>query len=321
MHHLLSNTLAPRTSNQYNRCTTIYLSFCQKLDLQAFPIVEYNLMLYITFLSDHSSYSSIKIHLSAIKFHDIRHGYHTQLPPLARLYLLTRSIKRTQGSSRSKPKRQPITIEMLTLIYNFLLKSEFNTYDRQMLWTACTTAFFGFLRSSEYLSPSSTEFDESSTLLYDDIKPMKSTVHVTIKASKTDPFRHGCILRFCETNHPICPVKSLKDFCRIHLSKSGPRFMFSDGRFLTRRIFNDLLKRIYAPCKSNPISTHSFRIGAATTAAAAGIPSWLIKQLGRWNSTCFESYIRIPDSTIRQTSELLCRTKTIGHKVWNPDLN
>jgi len=29
---------------------------------------------------------------------------------------------------------------------------------------------------------------------------------------------------------------------------------------------------------------------AATTAAAAGIPSWLIKVLGRWSSDCYERY-------------------------------
>ena len=38
-------------------------------------------------------------------------------------------------------------------------------------------------------------------------------------------------------------------------------------------------------------ASHSFRIGAATTAAAAGIPAWLIKTLGRWNSKAYLAYI------------------------------
>ena len=153
MHHLLANTLAPSS------CISAYLSLCAHFNLQAFPIIEHNLMLFTTFLSTYSSSSNIKIHLSAIKFHGIRHGYHIELPPLPRLYLLTRSIKRTQGGTHSKPKRQPISIELLSAIYNYLLNSCFNNYDRHMLWAACTTAFFGFLRSSEYLSPSATEFD------------------------------------------------------------------------------------------------------------------------------------------------------------------
>ena len=320
MHQLLSNSLAPRTNTQYSRCTSNYCKFCQNFNLQAFPVIEHNLMLFTTFLSEHSSHSNIKTHLSAIKFHDIRYGHHTQLPPLPRLYLLVRSIKRTQGSIYSKPKRQPITIEMLALIYKQLSTSKLNNHDRQMLWTACTTAFFGFLRSSEYVSPSTNEYDPSTTLLFTDITPMASKVHVNIKSSKTDPFRHGCVLRLCSTNHPICPVNSLKEYYRIHLKKSGPLFTFSNGCFLTRRKFNEFLKSTLSNTAQCPISTHSFRIGAATTAAAAGLPSWLIKQLGRWNSTCFETYIRIPDSTIHQTGQLLCRTKTLGHGIWNPDL-
>ena len=37
-------------------------------------------------------------------------------------------------------------------------------------------------------------------------------------------------------------------------------------------------------------SSHSFRIGAATTAAAAGLPATLSKTLGRWKSCAYESY-------------------------------
>ena len=32
---------------------------------------------------------------------------------------------------------------------------------------------------------------------------------------------------------------------------------------------------------------HSYRIGAATTAAEVNLPLWLIKTMGRWLSDCF----------------------------------
>ncbi|XP_066911751.1 uncharacterized protein [Clytia hemisphaerica] len=222
MHQFLLNSLDPRTNAQYNRCLTEYTAFCKHFNIQGFPVTEHNLMLYTNFLAEHSSHKNIKVHLSAIKYHDIRFGHHTQLPPLPRLCLLIPSIKRTQGSKHVKPKRQPVTIETLTLIYKHLLASEYCAYDRQMLWTACTTAFFGFLRSSEYLSPTMQDYDPTVTLLFSDITIMESKALINIKTSKTDPFRHGCVLRLFSTNHSICPVNSLKTLCRIHHKEPGP---------------------------------------------------------------------------------------------------
>ena len=40
-------------------------------------------------------------------------------------------------------------------------------------------------------------------------------------------------------------------------------------------------------------NTHSFRIGAATSAFVNGKSEEEIKKLGRWTSKCFERYIRI----------------------------
>ncbi|XP_067017747.1 uncharacterized protein [Acropora muricata] len=40
--------------------------------------------------------------------------------------------------------------------------------------------------------------------------------------------------------------------------------------------------------------------GAATTAAAAGLPAWLIKILGHWRSDSYQRYIHLPQATILQ---------------------
>ena len=60
------------------------------------------------------------------------------------------------------------------------------------------SVFFGFLRSGEIVCPSENVFDPLSHLCFGDVKvdnqSTPSAIQVTIKASKTDPFRQGVTL-------------------------------------------------------------------------------------------------------------------------------
>ena len=78
-------------------------------------------------------------------------------------------------------------------------------------------------------------------------------------------------------------------------------FCLANGQPLTRSAFVSNLKHLLVRLGFSPTSYsgHSFRIGAATSAAAAGIPDHLIKVLGRWSSLSYLRYIRINNDIIQ----------------------
>ena len=81
----------------------------------------------------------------------------------------------------------------------------------------------------------------------------------------------------------ICPVAALLNYLLVRGKKPGPLFLFQDGKYLTRErlviALRDVLDK--AGLDASKYCSHSFRIGAATTAASKGIEDAIIKTLGR----------------------------------------
>lgn len=82
-------------------------------------------------------------------------------------------------------------------------------FDKNMIWAAAVTCFFGFLRAGEICVPAQGEFDAGAHLMVSDIavdcKLNPAAIQVRIKASKTDPFREGCNVYMGRTGGPLCP--------------------------------------------------------------------------------------------------------------------
>ena len=105
--------------------------------------------------------------------------------------------------------------------------------------------------------------------------------------------------------------------------RSGP--LYYGGRFipLSRDQLTSVLRCLLqqAGYQQDLYSSHSFRIGAATTVAAAGLPVWLIKALGRWSSDAYQTYIQCSSETLRAVSTLLARADTSRQSPWNSYTN
>ena len=130
-----------------------------------------------------------------------------------------------------------------------------------------------FLRSGEITVPSASSFDISRHLAFGDVSVDKlhspTTVRIRLKTSKTDPFIEGVDVFVGRSGCPLCPVSALQDYLVVRGSSPGPLFMFQDGKPITRPGFVAKVKEALtrAGIDSSHFSGHSFRSGAATTAA------------------------------------------------------
>ena len=185
------------------------------------------------------------------------------------------------------------------------------TADTTMLWAAACLCFFGFLRSGEAVSPTESTFDPLVHLTVADVgidsRVAPKRMEVRIKASKTDPFRKGVTLYLGRTYTDLCPVAAMLGYLGSRGCCPGPLFIFGDGKFLTRSSFTAAVRRALEAggLPASSYAGHSFRIGAATTAAMAGLPESLIKTLGRWESSAYTVYIRTPPERLMTASRVL----------------
>ena len=315
MELLLNAAIAPSTSRTYDAGVKCYLQFCVATSTHPFPATERLILRFLASVRRRLSYKTIKVYLAGIQFESVLRGFHLRLHKFARVYYALRGIRRLQGNEFSRPPRNPITLRHLSQLLSYA-KKNFRRPDDVMVSAAVLLAFFALLRSSEYTCADSTHFDPESTLRFQDIQFEKEFqfAQVRIAKSKTDPFRVGCEIKVWATGGKLCPVKALKRFIERHPFQQGPLFTFRDGSFLTR---SRLASIIRAALSDVNLNTHSFRIGAASAAAAAGIPDSTIQVMGRWASNAYRVYLRTPDKTFRNAALAMCRNHPTV-PIWNP---
>ena len=176
-----------------------------------------------------------------------------------------------------------------------------------MLWAACCTGFFGFLRSGEFTCQSLRAY---SMLSPRDV-PVDSPQHPRpfVYARKNIHLWDWGDYPCWRTGQAICPVAALLSYIARRGQAPGPLYIFRDGSPLSKA---RLLSVVKAALVQHGIDTsqligHSFPIGAAFTAARAGLEDSLIQTLGRWHSSAFLRYIRTSPETLSATSAQLLR--------------
>lgn len=288
---LIYSSLAPSTLEVYQRGLALFQEFRLKFALaDIFPIPLIDLLSFIAYLFQQNlSHSTISCYVAGLGFFSKVNSYED----MSQKFVVRKLL---EGIKRSRPKRSdvrlPITRDMLKAIITSLSCVCKSQYELCLFRAAFSLAFHGLFRIGELAVSNNIQ---THTLLNSNIAIFDGFLKIDIISSKTDQARSGTTVFIHSANDlSICPVHLVKDFIKSRPPVSGPLFCHFDGSPLSRNQFVTLLKKSLSMSgiPNNRYSSHSFRIGMATTLSAEGVSDGEIMRLGRWRSNAYKSYIR-----------------------------
>ena len=183
-----------------------------------------------------------------------------------------------------------------------------------MMWAAMCIGFFGFMRTGEFTvsEPHSAARVLAIADVSVDSRENPQLVNLRLRSSKTDQYGEGVTISLARNDSDLCPVAAVLAYVAVRPPGEGPLLRDAEGSPLTKRLFSRKFHEVLKGAGIDPThyKGHSFRIGAATSAAAVGISDSNIKMLGRWSSDAFQTYIRTPSSELGALATRLSRAAT-----------
>ena len=289
---------APSTNANKKSHEKRYMEFCNWLEIDPFPVTEWRLVLFGTYLSlTMSTVDSIKSCCCTIaELHELK-----GLGKVYRGKLYNKAMQGIRRLLQHKTQRvQPVTIDMLLKMVEFI-----DVDDQKMLatWVCLLVGWFLFLRKSN-LVPVSRQHDPEHQISRQDIKIHENVIVSQIKWSKTNQFGQESIpipvpvIR--KEGSPICPVEWLL-FMVNRIPALGFHNLFcfhehSQVKLVTYRDLTELLRDLLSKIgiqDTHRYSSHSLRRGGTTHAFNKKIPELLIQKMGMWASMAYRKYIDI----------------------------
>lgn len=272
------------------------------------PLTEEDILVFIHWLIQDrkAKAGTIKSYLAGVRQLHISKG---MPPPVIHTNLVQLLLTgKTNGENIEKRRtgghgRAPITLNIMRLLKEAIRTWAAPMSRKLLMWAVCTMAFHGAFRIHELLVNTESSFCPDFALLEEHVREKQlasghRALEVVLKCPKENKTAAPVIVEIFETKGKLCPVKAFTRWRgRTKAMPGYPCFREDDGTPLTGRKFNNWLQdRLanFATKTGKKFSTHSFRIGLATSMAALGISEDDIKEAGRWSSRAYECYIRLP---------------------------
>ena len=159
--------------------------------------------------------------------------------------------------------------------------------ERTRFWAIATLAWHGSFRIHELLSRTASEYDQTETLLWKDLKTGKVNIDgkelrvitVHVDSPKLDRIGAGDKIQILETGTIMCPIKALYKYrtaTNITEKDDLPVFRITATKCYTGRDMNKKLTELTGSVtkhfKGAVVRTHSFRAGLPSEMAKAGHP-------------------------------------------------
>lgn len=295
---LLSASLAPATRRVYRKHLQRFNDFVQTYFVEhewpQGPVNSTVLAKFIAHLSSKGySPSTILSNVSAVSF---VHKINDWSDPACSFFIkkLLLGARKLSGDNDS---RLPITVEILEKLIGVIPQVIESHYVQLAMKAMFSLAFFGLLRVGEFTSKKQgrncKKVIQQSDVCFDKVN---SKLLITLRHFKHSSPGKSITLELQKQTAKICPVTLLRSYLKVRKGAAGPLFVFPDMGAITTSFFNSNLKIILEACgfSSKYYKAHSFRIGGATIAAIRGASDVQIQAMGRWKSSAYKKYIRIP---------------------------
>ena len=264
---------------------------------RTFPVSRSNLAGFIThmFAANYAS-STILSTVSAVSYsHKI-----VGLADPADNFYIKKLLVGIHKKSSSVDLRRPIDLHMLGQLVSATKAVIPEKFTQLCVAAMYMLAFHGFLRIGEITVRAGVPIE--NVIHRNDIRIVpghvgrnKPSLRLTIRHAKHQQVNRPVMLEITSQS-TNCPVAHICRYLQTRGSSAGPLFVFPDKTPMSRTYFAAKLSACLEHAGYDPglYKCHSFRIGAATTAATRGFTDRQIQTMGRWKSAAFKRYIRIP---------------------------
>jgi hypothetical protein len=325
---------ADGTRKLYGRAMAQYITFAtghglsSTLEVRA-PLEE-DVMFFVAWLHTtkgqnpatvRTTLSGLANELAALRMPDpMKHGDGTVR---YRLHRMLRGMKRK--FTVKKRVRLALTTDKLLPVVKWLSgeNAHLPTLDAVTVKCCLVMGVFFMLRVSELVAESAVKHTFLNACM-GDVKILPSWddpqfVEFTVRNSKQDYFRQGCVLKVAANGTSICPVAAVMALMRARpgARPDEPLFVLTNGKFLDRARMQVEMRRALEAVgfKGEDYATHSMRAGGATSLfCCEGFDGDMVRVLGRWASDSYRLYLRHTDRMRRDASLAMANIAT---KKWS----